>query len=247
MANQTTVTNILPIGVEKILVQSNDKSKSVDLNSGGFVSLEYSESILHDTIKASVQFVDTGDTQGIDNKNVLEGLPLVGQEKVTLKFKDNNDNTLGDIDMYVNAVTPVGEDTRKMLVVLDLVSKEYILNEKIRLRKRFDGPISTTIDKILTEKLPDGLQSEKKLDIEETFGEYNFIGNNRKSYYTINWLSKKAVSSENQKYGKSAGYLFFETSEGFHFKSIDGLCSQKPKKRSPTTCSLTIVKRCLKR
>ena len=161
MANQTTVTNILPIGVEKILVQSNDKSKSVDLNSGGFVSLEYSESILHDTIKASVQFVDTGDTQDIDNKNVLEGLPLVGQEKVTLKFKDNNDNTLGDIDMYVNAVTPVGEDTRKMLVVLDLVSKEYILNEKIRLRKRFDGPISTTIDKILTEKLPDGLQSEK--------------------------------------------------------------------------------------
>ena len=231
MANQTTVTNILPIGVEKILVQSNDKSKSVDLNSGGFVSLEYSESILHDTIKASVQFVDTGDTQGIDNKNVLEGLPLVGQEKVTLKFKDNNDNTLGDIDMYVNAVTPMGEDTRKMLVVLDLVSKEYILNEKIRLRKRFDGPISTSIDKILTEKLPDGLQSEKKLDIEETFGEYNFIGNNRKSYYTINWLSKKAVSSENQKYGKSAGYLFFETSEGFHFKSIDGLCSQKPKKR----------------
>ena len=79
MANQTTVTNILPIGVEKILVQSNDKSRSVDLNSGGFVSLEYSESILHDTIKASVQFVDTGDTQGIDNKNVLEGLPLVGR------------------------------------------------------------------------------------------------------------------------------------------------------------------------
>jgi hypothetical protein len=43
-------------------------------------------------------------------------------------------------------------------------------------------------------------------------------------------LSKKAVSAENQKLGVSAGYFFFETSEGFKFKSIDGLLSQEKKK-----------------
>jgi hypothetical protein len=133
--------------------------------------------------------------------------------------------------MYVNKITPVGEDTRKRVVFVDLVSKEYILNEKIRLRKRFDGRISDHIDKILTEKLPEGLETKKKIDIEETSNNFNFVPNNKKSYYTINWLSKKAISQENQKKGKSAGYLFFETSEGFHFKSIDGLCSQEPKKK----------------
>jgi hypothetical protein len=46
----------------------------------------------------------------------------------------------------------------------------------------------------------------------------------------MNWLSKKAVSAENQKLGASAGYFFFETSEGFKFKSIDGLLSQEKKK-----------------
>jgi hypothetical protein len=46
----------------------------------------------------------------------------------------------------------------------------------------------------------------------------------------MNWLSKKAVSSQNQKKGDSAGYFFFETSEGFFFKSIDGLLSQDKKK-----------------
>ena len=178
-----------------------------------------------------MEFVDTGVTSGLDDKNVMEGLPLVGQEKATFKITDNNDVQLGDIDMYVNKITPVGEDTRKRVVFVDLVSKEYILNEKIRLRSRFDGRISEHIKTILTEKLPDGLETKKKIDIEETSNNFNFIPNNKKSYYTINWLSKKAISQENQKKGKSAGYLFFETSEGFHFKSIDGLCSQEPKKK----------------
>ena len=46
----------------------------------------------------------------------------------------------------------------------------------------------------------------------------------------MNWLSKKAVSEKNQKEGDSAGYFFYETSEGFFFKSIDGLLSQEKKK-----------------
>jgi hypothetical protein len=46
----------------------------------------------------------------------------------------------------------------------------------------------------------------------------------------MNWLSKKSISAESQKKGDSAGYFFFETSEGFKFKSIDGLLSQEKKK-----------------
>ncbi len=68
--------------------------------------------------------------------------------------------------MYVNKVTPIGDDARKMAVRLDLVSKEFLMNDKIRLRTRFDGRISDHIDKILTEQLPDGLATEKNVDIE---------------------------------------------------------------------------------
>ena len=48
--------------------------------------------------------------------------------------------------------------------------------------------------------------------------------------YTLNWLSKHAVPTEAGQKGKTAGFLFFETSEGFHFKSIDALMNQKQKK-----------------
>jgi len=97
------------------------------------------------------------------------------------------------------------------------------------LNERFDGKISDHIKKILTDK--NYLTTEKKTDIEETSNNYNFIGNNRKPYYAMNWLSKKAVSAKNQKSGDSAGYFFFETSEGFKFKSIDGLFGQQYKKK----------------
>ena len=155
----------------------------------------YHESILNDTVRASIEYVDTGSNfQTSDNKNVRESLPIVGTEKVEIKLADNNNTKIGDspkLNLYVNKITPIGDDARKSAVRLDLVSKEFLLNEKIRLRTRFDGRISDHINKILTENIPDGLQTEKNVDIEETQNNLNFISNNKKSFWTLNWLSKK--------------------------------------------------------
>ena len=40
----------------------------------------YYESILQDTVKAEVTFIDTGNS--IDGKSVIEGLPLVGLKRL---------------------------------------------------------------------------------------------------------------------------------------------------------------------
>jgi len=229
-------TDIQPTLVDNLTIISNeDPSKSVNLAAKGLVALYYHESILSDTIKVSVQFVDTGITgENLDNKNVLEGLPLVGTEKVEIKITDNSGNKIGDkpkLNMYINNVNPVGQDTRKGLVSLEMVSKEFLLNEKVRLRKRYDGKISDHIEMILKkDKLGDGIQTEKNIDIEPTINNLNFIGNNLKTFYTLNWLAKKSISAQNQNLGSSGGYFFYETSEGYHFKSIDGLLSQEPKR-----------------
>jgi hypothetical protein len=225
MANPIISKSAEPSFIERIDIVSNkDQSKTVSVTNGT-IRLMYYESILQDSVKATVTFVDTGNA--IDNKTVLEGLPLVGQEKVSIKFSDNNSSTL-NLTLYVNKVTPMVEDTTKSMIQLELVSKEFIMNEKVRLNTRFDGKISEHIRKILTNQ--NYLATQKNVDIEETSNNYNFIGNNRKPYYAMNWLSKKAVSAENQKNGISAGYFFFETSDGFFFKSIDGLLSQEKKK-----------------
>ena len=223
MANQATSKASDPANIKKLAIISNE-SGNIDVKDAT-TRLMYYESILQDAVRASVTFVDSGNS--INDKTVIDGLPLVGQEKVQLKFVDNLENEL-ELDLYVNKVTPIADDTTKSMVSMDLTSKEFIMNEKVRLNTRFDGKISDHINKILTDS--NYLGTDKEIDIEETSNNYNFIGNNRKPYYALNWLSKKAVSAENQKKGTSAGYFFYETSEGFFFKSIDGLLSQEKKK-----------------
>ena len=225
MANQITSKSAEPSHINQLDIISNKNQGDTVSVVGGITGLLYYESILQDSVRATVTFADTGNA--INDKTALEGLPIVGQEKVGVEFHDNNENKL-KMTLYVNKVTPMSNDTTKSMVQLDLTSKEFIMNEKVRLNERFDGKISEHIKKILTD--PNYLGTEKKVDVEETSNNYNFIGNNRKPYYVMNWLSKKSVSAKNQKQGDSAGYFFYETYNGFFFKSIDGLLAQEKKK-----------------
>lgn len=231
MTNQLIAKKAESANIDTLIITSNkDNSKKVDVAKiGAITDLYYYESVLQETIRVSVLYSDTGGSVE-DNgkkKTIIDGLPLVGEENVSFKMTDNNDNQLS-MTLYVNRITPLAEDTRKGAVTLDLVSKEYILNEQTRLNIRFDGKISDHITRILTDQK--FLATQKNIDIEATENNYNFIGNNRKPFYACTWLSKKAIPNVTNAKGNTAGYFFFETSEGFKFKSVDNLLSQQPKK-----------------
>ena len=212
-----------PAIISQVLVISNkDQSRAVDL-AGGVTILQYYESMLADTVRVSVNYTDTGHTvKSEDDDTVMaavEGLPIVGTETCKVIIEDNNENEL-ELELFINKVTPIQETSKVNTVNLELVSKEFILNEKIRVNTRFDGKVSDHITKIIQD-LPDYFDTDKEIDIEKTDNNYNFIGNNKKPFYVLNTLSKKSVPDG--KLGKSAGFFFWETSEGFHFKSIDTL------------------------
>ena len=213
-----------PGNITKLTVNSNQGGKAVDLR-GGFVQLTYTESIMSDSVIANYTFIDSG--ASIDGKSVRDGLPLVGEERVELAFEDNAENKL-EVTLYVNKVTPIENKTQKSILSISLVSKEFIMNEKTRAKARYDGKISDTIKKIVEETL----ESDKTVEIEPTVNEISYIPGIKKPFYTINTLCKKAVSSESQTLGSTAGYFFYETSEGFFFKSIDGLLDQEPKAKT---------------
>ena len=213
-----------PGNITKITVNGNQGGKAVDVR-GGFVQLTYTESIMSDTITASYTFVDSG--ASVDGKSVRDGLPLVGEERVELTFEDNAENKL-EVTLYVNKITPLDNKTQKSMLNISLVSKEFIMNEKARVKRRFDGKVSDHISSVVSEEL----ESDKDVQIEPTINNLNTIGNSTKPFYFINNLCKKGVSSESQTLGQTAGYFFYETSEGFFFKSIDGLLDQEPKAKT---------------
>ena len=212
-----------PASITKAEVTSNaDAGKNANLVNG-IIRMTYYESILQDSVKANIIFGDVG--LAVDNKSVIEGLPLIGTEDFKLEFEDNNENKI-KVNMNVNKVTPVYEDGSKNVVSLDLVSEEFLRNEmgESRCRTRENGLISDSVEKIFKDRL----KSEKPLDIEQSANRYNFIGNGRKPFYMLNLLSKQGVPQDSD--GSSAGFLFFETADGYHFKSIEGLFKQDKKK-----------------
>ncbi len=227
MTEQITTRQSLPAFVEGVVVTSNsDTEKTVDLSTG-VIRLQYWESILQDGIRATVMYGDSGNT--IDDKTAIDGLPIVGQERVQLQFTDNNEETI-DLTMYVNSVKPFYDDSTKSAVLLDLVSKEFIMNQKVRVSERYDGKVSDHVKSILKDVLK--VDEEKITDenIEETQNNYNILGLNKKPYYILNYLSKASVPSTQNSDGNTAGFFFYETSEGYKFKSIDSLLSQEKKK-----------------
>ena len=230
MASEARSVLSAPAAIRSYSIAANEGGKTVSMV-GGILRFQYFESLLSDTISAEIMYSDTGGA--VDGKTVLDGLPLVGGEKSQCSILDNKDNELG-ATLYVNNITPISDDTHGQVVIISSVSKEVLLNEKVRLYEKFKGKISDAVKKILTNG--EYLGTAKDISgIDDTFEEeYNFMGNAKKPFYTINWLSKKAVpvtSGEGESAsGNTAGFFFWETSEGYHFKSIDTLLAQEPKK-----------------
>ncbi len=217
-----------PGQISMIKIASNsDQSKSYDITKDGWpVEFHYYESIFQDVIHASVTYIDTG-MVGSQKESIVQGLPITGSETVKLKFSDWNDEEL-EVELLINKVTEVLADADKSLVTLEMNSKELFDNDKVRINTRFDGAISDHVKKILEDD--EYIGTEKTLDIEKTVGTYNKICNNKKPFYMMNWFS--TVAAPEGKEGNSAGFLLWETSEGFHFKSIDWLFdSNKNKKK----------------
>ena len=224
-----------PASVEELSVVSNkDSNNTVDLT-GGLIRLLYYESLLSNTVRITYTYTDSGDTtnnqkRGTNCKNTttaVDGLPIVGEEKVNVRFSDNRGTKL-KLEMYVNKITNLDDESTKSVAQLDLVSKEFIINEKgdSRLEVCMEGKISQHIKTILTENL----KTEKKLEIEETGAtNYNFIGNRKKPFWSMNNLGTKAAPTGN-KPGNTGGFLLYETAKGYYFKSLDKLLAQKKKK-----------------
>lgn len=208
--------------IKNCLVYSNDEKTQVDISTL-ITDLYYYESVLSPTLKVDVIFADTGTVEK-DNelKTVMDALQMVGTEKVDLKISDPNDKEIS-VTLYSDTIQPFSKENRKTLVSTSLVSKESILNYKTVVNYRLDGKISDHINRILKETLK--VDGKKKLDIEETLNNYNYSGVNIHPFATILQLARKSIPKTKNANGNTAGFFFFETSDGFKFKSVEGLLS----------------------
>ena len=210
---------------EEILIESTvDKNRTIDLRQG-VQSVDYYEDVFSPTITAKILVSTTGSV--IDNTGVYLGLPLRGGERLSMKLQGNTDSNpgldfSGDNSLYVSGISNVIRDSKQETFVLNLCSREAITNETSRVPIRFptSSPISVSAEEIIKKYLV----TNKELFIDKTSNKYGFIGNMKKPFTLLTWLASKGVPETTD---GTAGYFFYETQDGYCFKSVDSLIAQE--------------------
>ena len=213
---------------EEILIESNDQSNSVDLRLG-VLSIDYYEDIFSPTITAKIVVVNTGNT--VNGQSIYQGLPLRGGERVSIKIAGNVASNPGldfsskEDYLYVSSITNVISSNESETFVLNLCSREAITNETARVVKKYptSSPISASAEDIIKSYL----QTSKDVTVDPSSNKYGFIGNMRKPFTVLTWLASKGVPET--KGDATAGYVFYETQDGYNFRAIDKLITQQPK------------------
>ena len=217
--------------LEEVRLEANDQSQNIDIING-VISIDYFEDIFSPTVTSKIVVYNTGDTiEGKDGKmqSIYNGLPLRGGERLSLRIAPNTEENAG-LDysenyqdyLYVSSVTNVIHLAKKETFMLNLVSREAITNETTRVPIKF--PSGSTIDVSVKKILQDYLKTDKEINVDPVSNSYGFISNMRKPFNIITWLASKSVSEDG-----NAGYFFYQTQDGYQFKSIDNLINQEPK------------------
>ena len=187
---------------------------------GKVTSFSYYESLYSPVVTAKVIYIDSAES----TKNQLE---ISGNEDVrfkiqskygTLDFNRQNANS----GMKVKGSPQTGRESNREAVFLDLVSKWEMKNKTTAVHDKYSNvTIGDAVIIILKRKL--GVDYDF-FDVEATKNMYDFTGKGKSPFELITDLARKAVPVKGD-----PGFFFYETQDGFNFKSVHSLVSQEPK------------------
>ena len=183
----------------------------------GVIAIDYYESIESPSISMTITFIDVDQVIG------REGITGGEYIDVTVKPVDSDEFkiTSKDHKMMLNSVRNMTTESNKQVATLEFVSVETIVNETARINRRYTGNVTQIVKELLKDEK--GVQTNKELDSDDATNSYTFVGNLKRPFDTIQWLCPKAQASKD-----SFGFLFYETREGYHFRSIESLLEQEP-------------------
>ena len=206
---------------DEIIIESGDGQRTVDMRLG-ILAIRYFEDLFSPTITVEITVTNTGGVvKGKDGtlQSLYSGLPLRGGERVFIKIAGNSKTNKGidlkDQPLYVSKISNVIREGQRESFVLKLVSRESIANETTRLSGKYgSSQVSDHVAKIVKESL----LSDKPVSSDDASNQYSFIGNLKRPFDVITMLASKSIPDTGV-----PGYFFYETIDGYNFRSIDKL------------------------
>lgn len=215
-----------PANINRFDIYSSSGDNFVPVR-GGSPVITYRESVLSPSLEISTTIVDTGNAAPSTRNSrgtisSLEALKFDGPSKVLFDMQDALGNRIrldGENDLRLKDSGSMSQRFASTTFDATIYSKEHFdnLQEPRYVTQRYSGQVSDIVRNILTTNL----RTTKTLDIDATSNPttFSFEGRRRTPYDCIIELQKIAVPDS----GNRAGYLFWQTSDGFKFKSLDKL------------------------
>jgi hypothetical protein len=173
-----------------------------------------------------------------DGIGLVEKLQLSGKEEIQISFgstkggSENVNKLLGNLKKYriysIPDRKPVGNQNSEFIKIF-FCSKELFDSEQIKVVKSYKGKaIHQIITDILLTQLKVNPNRIDTQNFEKTIGVYDFIIPTLRPFEAISWLCTYAKPAKTG--GQSADMLFFETKDGFQFRSISSIYKDRPYK-----------------
>ena len=166
----------------------------------------------------------TGSLVISDAVNLIGNLPIQGTERLTFKLATPGQDPIDCSDetgnpMYIYKLTDKQQHNDGMQIyVLHFCSREFLRNLRTKVSKAYSGTFDQMVNAIMYDK--DLLDTRKKVFFQKTRNQDKIVVPNRRPFSAISMMCKRALAENS----KSAGYYFWETSKGFHFRSWESLC-----------------------
>ena len=183
------------------------------------VNWNISESINSPFISGSVTI--------LESDNILEDLPILGEEEIEITYTDYYDETITQ-KFFIYAVEDIKPgnsiNDRMVMYTIKFCTQQKLNSDTKEIRKSFGNTkISDMVKSIYEEHFITGNKSvDKEIEVEETDGEQTVVIPNLRPDAAIQFLSRRAYSATN----KSSLYRFFETREKYYFCTHEYLISK---------------------
>ena len=235
--------------VNKFEITSNTTGVTFDISKGDPDNgvpgktpvISYRESVFVPFVEIQTVLVDEGTAIPEDGgfTNVMSGLKIEGAEKVSFQITDGAGNTIrltGSNDLRLNKPGQTFHSRKSMTTALTIVSKEALDNTLLEneVTQKLEGKISEAVRRILRNDLKSNkslLTDETQNKVENAFGcatnPFEMI-KTLQIYAIPEGVSSSGGGSSSGGQNKCAGYLFWQTSDGIHFKSLHKIFEGTP-------------------
>lgn len=191
--------------------KASDKDKWIDIRPF-HLELNIFEDLTVQTLSAQLIISDAA--------NLPDRFPIVGGERVKIKYKSTAEEESKEL---VFVVYKIGErkksndQSKNQSYVLFLCTEDRWLDSNLDISKAYSGTYSSIVKDCLNE-----LQTIRPLDAEESETNCGFISPYWSPLRSVKFCAKRAINS------KQSPFIFWETMNGYNFKSISSIYAEVP-------------------